>query len=369
MNAQSVKVKGQGDVECEKLGKLGIATLNRPQALNALSLEMFQVLRQQILTWSRDPSVSLIVIRGAGEKAFCAGGDVKNLVLNLREHSGTSYAYDFFLQEYSLDYLIHTCCKPILVIAHGLTFGGGIGLLAGGTVRLVTSNSVLAMPEVSIGYFTDVGASYFLNRMPGKAGLFCALTAAQMSASDAIYLGLADLALEQDQVAGLLERLSMGRLPERLDRAGLLDELKKYGARDALLLPPSRFEQRQAEIDRLCQGSSVVEIEQNFKKLEAGEKSGFPWSLQPFFAGSPTSVALIFELLKRAKKLSLRECFDLELNLALEFCRRTEFIEGVRALLIDKDKKPRWNPSRILEVDPREIETYFAGRLKIEIES
>jgi enoyl-CoA hydratase/carnithine racemase len=383
-----------------KLGGLGIAVLNRPQALNALNLEMFQALRGQIHDWINDPTVAWIVIRGEGPKAFCAGGDVKGLGLELqRERAergtspvssmipGSAYVQEFFVQEYSLDYLIHACPKPILVISHGLTLGGGIGLLAGGTIRLVSSDSVLAMPEISIGYFTDVGASYFLNRMPGRAGLFCALTAARMTPSDAIYLGLADLCLESksqesqmsenlslesggeesDSVSNFLKRLSQEELPTVLDRDQLFEVVKKWGARERSSLPPSLFEKYQVDIDEVCEGDTVLEVEQNLKKVGAHQKWELPWSLQPFREGSPTSAAVIFELLKRGRGRSLRECFDLELNLALEFCRRPEFVEGVRALLIDKDKKPRWNPTSLSAVDPREIDAYFTGQLRIEV--
>ena len=375
----------QKSVRFEKRGKLGIATLNRPQALNALNLEMFKSLRSQILQWTSDPAVSLIVIRGEGPKAFCAGGDVKGLVLELRRdrseanlspqdgvYPQSPYSYEFFIQEYSLDYLIHTCPKPILVISHGLTLGGGIGLFAGGAVRLVCSDSVLAMPEVSIGYFTDVGASYFLNRMPGRTGLFCALTAAKMSPSDAIYLELADLYLGLSSEVGRdpeldwIERLSREDLPDDLDRAGLLEVVKKLGAQGASAIPPSLFEKHQALIDDLCDGRSILDVSQNFKKWEAQAKGELPWSLEPFWTGSPTSAAVIFEQLKRGRGLSLRECFDLELNLGLEFCRRTEFVEGVRALLIDKDKKPRWDPPLLSGIDFRRIESYFTNQFRIE---
>ena len=232
----------QNSVLFEQQGSLAIATLNRPQALNALNLEIFSTLRRQILTWSNDPSVTVIAIRGAGNKAFCAGGDVKALVTQLREErvkaqieasskmtSMSPSSYEFFIEEYSLDYLIHTCRKPVLVVSHGVTMGGGVGLLAGGAVRLVEPKSVLAMPEISNGYFTDVGASDFLNQMPGKAGLFCGLTAARMNASDAIYLGLADLSLETDSVSRLFGELSRILPSEKVDRSRLLEVVKGVG--------------------------------------------------------------------------------------------------------------------------------------------
>ncbi len=368
-----------------RLGKLAIASLNRPRVLNALNLEMFQALRRQIRFWSKDPTVSIIVIRGEGERGFCAGGDVKSLAITLRESRelsadcSPSPALDFFIQEYSLDYFIHTCPKPILVVSHGLTFGGGLGLFAGGSVRLVSSSSILSMPEISIGYFTDVGATYFLNRMPGKCGLFCALTAARLGPSDAIYLGLADLSLkltpgreglgETHEISEFLERLAQEDLPPNLNRSQLLEFVKSCGAQEGAALEPSLFQRYQGQIDDLCSGDSILEVAEKLKRSESDGSRSLPWSLEAFWAGSPTSAALIFEQLKRGVQLSLRECFDQELNLALEFCRRTEFLEGVRAQLIDKDKKPQWHPARLSDVDPRAIEGYFSRRYQIEVES
>jgi hypothetical protein len=326
--------------------------------------------------------VTVIAIRGAGNKAFCAGGDVKSLVTQLREErikaqieasskmtSVSPSSYEFFIEEYSLDYLIHTCRKPVLVVSHGITMGGGVGLLAGGAVRLVEPKSVLAMPEISIGYFTDVGASYFLNQMPGKAGLFCGLTAARMNASDAIYLGLADLSLETDSVSGLFGELSRILPSEKVDRSRLLEVVKGVGGQDGSVLPVSPFQKYRSQIDQLCEGDSVVEVGRNFEKLKHGGSSEFPWDLSRFWTGSPTSASVIFEQLKRGQGRSLRECFDMELNLALEFCRRAEFVEGVRALLIDKDQTPRWNPAQLDQVNPAEVDAYFTQEYRIEVAS
>lgn len=372
----------QNSVIFEQQGSLAIATLNRPQALNALNLEMFTALRRQILAWSNDPSVAVISIRGAGKKAFCAGGDVKSLVIQLREERVKSQiqtssrlpsvspdSYAFFIEEYSLDYLIHTCKKPVLVVSHGVTMGGGMGLLVGGAVRLVEPKSVLAMPEISIGYFTDVGASYFLNQMPGKAGLFCGLTAARMNASDAIYLGLADLSLEPQRVSGLFVELSRIAPSEKVERGLLMETVKKAGGQDASVLPSSLFQKYQSQIDQLCEGGSIVEVAQSFEKLKHRGASEFPWDLSRFWTGSPTSASVIFELLKRSQGRSLRECFDMELNLALEFCRRAEFVEGVRALLIDKDQTPRWNPAQLDQVNPAEVDAHFTQEYRIEVVS
>lgn len=350
------------------------ATLNRPQALNALNIGIFKALRRQMRLWLADPSIALMVIRGAGAKAFCAGGDVKSLAIELRNRRAVgdfsdSYAHEFFFEEYSLDYLIHSCQKPVVVIAHGITMGGGIGLLAGAAIRILTSDSILAMPEISIGYFTDVGSSYFLNRMPGKSGLFCAVTAARMTASDAVYLGLADLVVSPDQVAPLTAWLEQQAPYLLQDRAELLKSIQDRFGIEPRALPLSLFQRFQSQINTACEGNTILEVAQNLKNFEANRHPDMPWGLDPFWQGSPTSASVIFEQLKRTRGLTARECFDLEINMALHFCRGLDFVEGVRALLIDKDKKPKWKPTRLDLVNSNEVESYFAGSYRIEVEA
>ena len=180
--------------------RFGIATLNAPQTLNGLSLEMVDLLAARLDEWARDPGVALVVLQGAGEKAFCAGGDLHGLYRSMGENQGKSgwsnaYARRFFEHEYRLDYRIHTYPKPVLCWGHGIVMGGGIGLMMGASHRVVSETSRLAMPEVSIGLFPDVGGSWLLNRMPGRIGLFLALTGAHMNTADAFFAGLADFRL------------------------------------------------------------------------------------------------------------------------------------------------------------------------------
>ncbi|WP_334167975.1 enoyl-CoA hydratase/isomerase family protein, partial [Achromobacter mucicolens] len=180
--------------------RFGIATLNAPQTLNGLSLEMVDLLADRLDAWARDPGVALVVLQGAGDKAFCAGGDLHGLYRSMTENTGkpswsNTYARTFFEREYRLDYRIHTYPKPVLCWGHGIVMGGGIGLMMGASHRVVSETSRLAMPEVSIGLFPDVGGSWLLNRMPGRSGVFLALTGAQLNTSDAFFAGLADFRL------------------------------------------------------------------------------------------------------------------------------------------------------------------------------
>jgi enoyl-CoA hydratase/carnithine racemase len=339
----------------EKKGRLGLATLNRQSSLNTLNTEMVCSMKTQFAEWFKDPSVSLIVLQGAGEKAFCAGGDVKSVVLEARQDRRSSYPHSFFANEYQLDYAIHHSPKPVVVIGHGITMGGGIGLLAGASCRVVTETSVLAMPEISIGFFPDVGGSYFLNKMPGKLGLFLALTASRMNAADSIFAGLADVFLTQARVISLVDHLAAISDKSLLeDRKSLLREIKRFAEQDSASCPAGSLSKKLEQINQACSGSTIQDV---WSALTSAEGT-FP-EVKTLKRGSPTSAALIFEQLKRGKNLSLGDCFKMELHMALQCCQENDFIEGVRALLIDKDQKPSWKPERIEEVKLDSIERYF----------
>ena len=354
----------------QHLGHIGLATLNRPTALNTLNTEMVCSLYDQLQGWFADPSVSLIILQGAGEKAFCAGGDVKAVALEVIKekknklsspsHSPqapqSGYADEFFSQEYRLDQGIHHSPKPILVIGHGITMGGGIGLLAGASCRVVTETSILAMPEISIGFFPDVGASYFLSRMPDHLGLFLALTAYRFNARDAIDIGLADAFLPQVRVPELIDHLEkqIAANPQSCDPRSLRQEIKSFSRQFQSNCPEETLKNKRKKIQEMCSGETIQEI---YSKM-AQEAETFP-AVQGLLKGSPTSAALILEQLKRGATLTLDECFEMELRMAVECCRQNDFLEGVRAVLIDKDQKPKWQPGGIDDVNSEYVQSYF----------
>jgi enoyl-CoA hydratase/carnithine racemase len=345
-----------GSVLHEKKASLGISTLTREASLNTLDLEMVCSLKEQFQAWFQDPDVSLIILRGQGNKAFCAGGDVKSVVLKEKQSTQSTYSRDFFSNEYQLDLMIHTSPKPVLVIAHGITMGGGIGLLAGGSCRIVTETSVLAMPEISIGFFPDVGGSYFLSRMPHNLGLFLALTSYRMNASDSIFVGLADLFLQQEKVPSLIEHLThfRGAKDKRESTRMLMEEVRRFGGQNLKDLPSGPLSDHLDILQVMTQGASILEFHDHMMNTQQPY-----FKLDPFVKGSPTSAHLIFEQLKRGANLSLEQCFSMELNMALQCCRRHDFSEGVRAVLIDKDQKPLWQPAVLDEVSPQEIQEHF----------
>lgn len=346
----------------EKRGALAIATLNRESSLNTLNLEMVRSLYDALKAWEQDPAVHVIAIRGAGAKSFCSGGDVKTVVLEAQK-GNEQYALDFFTNEYRLDHAIYRCKKPVVVIGHGYLMGGGLGLFAGAAGRVVTDSTVASMPELAIGLFPDVGASYFLNKLPGHAGLFLALTGARLKAADLLFAKLANAYVPDSKLDALLE--SLERLPldgELKDRKKALRlHLKRFAKTEREALPNSTLETHLDVIESFFDPLEPLTV---FRKLltARGQLSTVPWlaqALESFSHGSPTSAFLMFEQLRRALPLSLESCYRMDLDLAIQCVRRSEFREGVRALLIDKDKAPKWNPARHEDVEQAEVLEHF----------
>lgn len=334
--------------------KIGYALLNSEKALNALNLAMIRLLDGQLRAWAGDPTIACVVLSGAGEKAFCAGGDVRGLYEAMRRHPGSlpnPDACPFFAEEYRLDHFIHQYPKPLLAWGSGIVMGGGLGLFAGASHRVVTETSRVAMPEITIGLFPDVGGSWFLPRLPGKAGLFLALTGASVNGHDLLHAQLADhflRAADRDAVFEALAQLDW-RGDATLDRTRLGQLLDGYAAQAAALLPASKLAQHAALIESLCSGASLAEVVAAITGLRSDD-SWLTKAAAALAAGSPTTAALVWTLYRRGAALSLADVFRLELVVALQCCAHGDFEEGVRALLIDKDQSPRWaaaTPARI----------------------
>lgn len=342
--------------------RFGLATLNAPAALNALSLAMVQALTPALREWAADPTIVGVVLQAAGDKAFCAGGDLRELYQSLRScgASPNPYAQGFFAQEYQLDYLIHTYTKPLLCWGHGIVMGGGIGLMAGASHRVVTPASRLAMPEISIGLYPDVGGSWFLRRMPGRVGLFLALTGAPLNAADALFCGLADFHMDAQSRTEVLAAIGAAQWGDAA--AGNRVELSRLLLRHAAgNLPESKLRKHFDRINELMAGDDLRDIAARL----AGLHSDDPWLMTAaatFAKGSPTSAALAFALWQRVHRLSLAEVFRLEYQASLGCCAHPDFAEGIRALLIDKDRQPRWSPSTLEHVTPELIDDHFQPR-------
>ncbi len=341
-------------------GSIALATLNSEKTLNALSLEMVDLLYPQLKQWENDNSIRCVILTGTGAKAFCAGGDVIRVAEEklTSETVKNSYTLEFFTKEYQLDYLIHTYKKPIIVWAHGIVMGGGMGLLAGGSHRIVTETTYWAMPEITIGLYPDVGGTYFLNRAPKGLGLFMGLTGAAGNAADALFMGLADHMIKQEYFPVLLEQLTQLNWAQ-FDSAdaAINSVLRPLTSKE---LPESNCWKNYFLLRELVDEEGVVAIAEKILRYETRD----PWlqkAQKNLKAGCPTTAHIVYEQLKRGERLTLKECFQLELILSVQCVMHGDFAEGVRALLIDRDKTPHWRYSDIQSVPTQDVLEHFTA--------
>jgi enoyl-CoA hydratase/carnithine racemase len=337
----------QNEVLAEVRNHIGHLTLNRPAGLNAITLEMVRDLRRQLDAWAQDDQVHAVVLRGAGEKAFCAGGDIRSLYDSFK--SGDTLHEDFFVEEYALDLAIHHYRKPVLALMDGFVLGGGMGLVQGADLRVVTEKSRLAMPEVGIGYFPDVGGSYFLPRIPGELGIYLGVSGVQIRAADALYCGLADWYLDSSKLTTLDERLDQLQWNDTplKDLQGLL---AKLGVQQ---LPDAPLAALRPAIDHFFALPDVPSIVEQLREVTVADSH--EW------AATTLAMGVTLEMLRRGRHLGLEQCFALELHLDRQWFERGDLIEGVRALLIDKDKNPRWNPPTLQALDAEHVASFFSG--------
>lgn len=340
--------------------KIVCATLNSEKSLNALTLEMIRLLASKLPEWQADPTVVAVILDGAGEKAFCAGGDIRALYMGMTGKGEEGFCESFFIEEYQLDYAIHCFNKPLITWGSGIVMGGGLGLMAGANYRVVTETSRISMPEVSIGFYPDVGGTWFLNRMPGPFGLFLGITASTMNAADCRYVGLADYFVQSNKRGLMLKMLLEVQWGEGLKELhqGVNTVLGKLEKESLSAQPKSQLLQHFNQINVLMNHYDLSDIVNAILRLESDDC----WLQQAKTVvknGSPAAMAMIFSQLKRGRHLSLKQVFQTELNLSVNCVRSGEFAEGVRALLIDKDGKPRWKFKRLSEVNSDWIEALF----------
>lgn len=326
---------------------IGIIQLNRPQALNALTHDMCIPLERYLRSWATDAAVKAVIIKGSGEKAFCAGGDIRKLAD--RGPEGVQYRKSFWYDEYRCNTLIGEYPKPFIALIDGIFMGGGVGLSVHGSHRIISEFAHFAMPETGIGLFPDVGGTYFLPRCPGELGTYLGLTGARLKGADILTAGVATHFVPRANMAAL-EQALIDTAPA--DKAGIDAAVMKFATDPGA----SQLAERKAEIDRRFGGDSVAAV------MAALETDPSPFSIEQagiIRAKSPTSVKLTFAQLRRGRSLSLRECMRLEWRICNHVALGHDFYEGVRAVIIDKDHKPKWQPARLEDVSDVEIEKYF----------
>ncbi len=339
-----------GEILIERRGGIGLVTLNRPQALNTLSLAMYRRFDPALAEWAHDPAVRAVVVRGAGGRAFCAGGDVVAIYRARSEQGGGGYKADFFREEYQLVRRVHRFPKPYVALMNGVTMGGGAGVAVTGAVRVATEATVFAMPEVQIGLFPDVAATRFLNLCPGRIGLYLALTGRRLGAADALYCGLATQFVPGERLEALVGALAS--LPGYEDPAA---EVERAVAQHAADPGPATLPALRAEIDRVFAGDSVEAI------VAALERESAAWAREALAAiatASPLSLKLTFRQLRHGAT-TVEAALQLEYRLTQHAMAGKDFFEGIRALLVDKDRKPRWQHPSLAAVRDAEVEAYF----------
>jgi enoyl-CoA hydratase len=328
---------------------VGRVTLNRPKTLNALSHAMIRAIGAELALWAAEPSVRLVVLDGAGERGLCAGGDIRALYDDVKS-GRLDGPKAFFYDEYRLNAQIAAYPKPIVALMDGIVMGGGIGLSAHASHRVVTPRSMLAMPEVAIGFVPDVGGTYLLGRAPGETGLHAALSAARLTAADALYCGLADICAATDRLADLAADLS-----GCADHDSASAVLATYHEQP----PPGGLEAARGWIDPAYAGATVEDI---LAALEARPEADAKAAARDIAGKSPTSLKVTLLLIRRARALGrLAPCLQHEYHAALECLRGVDFVEGVRAALVDKDRAPRWQPRRLEDVSAATVERSFAS--------
>lgn len=343
------------EVLFQVVNRVGLVTLNRPRQLNALSYPMITALGAQLDAWATDDAVDAIVLRGAGPKAFCAGGDIRALYDSYRE--GTPLHRRFFADEYRLDFRLHRYPKPVVALMDGIVMGGGMGLAQAAHLRIVTERSRVAMPETGIGLIPDVGASHFLSKLPVPLALYLGLTGVTIGAADALLCGLADVAVDSATLATLEDTLAgipwSGKPLEDLRRA--LAHTAVTTAEAAPLLPvlPALLRHFRAE-------STLPQLMASL--AQENRPDYMPWAtrtIDTLRTRSPLMTCVTRELLLRGRRLDLADCFRMELAVVVQAFLRGDFMEGVRALIVDKDNAPQWRVPHFDEVTDAMVQALF----------
>lgn len=346
--------------------QIGIVTLNDPKALNALSVDMCKLIAKKLTEWHTNENVVAILLKGAGEKAFCAGGNIRKLYESMLDNPPlpNPYAVDFFSNEYRLYRQMHFYPKPIILWGNGIVMGGGLGLTAMCSHRIVTETTRIAMPEITIGLYPDATGSFFLQRMPAKVGLFLGLTGANCNAADALLVNLAEYAVASNEYDNVIEQLVKANWKDNTAHLHEVASRALSNIHHTEHLAESHLASRWQIIQTLMNKGSVHDIDAVLQSAEFAEQHAEDkWltkAIDTYKHGCPVSAGLTFEIFERANKLSLEQVLYMEMNASLHCANNPDFREGVRALLIDKDRNPQWSKT-LDKCDIAYIESHLAN--------
>jgi len=333
------------EIILEERGSLGVITLNKPQALNALSLAMIAVIEPQLHAWASDDNIAAVVIKGAGDRVFCAGGDIQDLY----EKRGNNYGAIYFTAEYSLNVTIFNYPKPYIALMDGVVMGGGVGISVHGSHRVVTERTLFAMPETGIGLFPDIGASWFLPRCPGEIGMYLGLTGYRMRAADCLYAGIGDVHIPSDNLDAVIDALV--NMPPDADMISAV--LSQFSADSG----PNKLAEYRSAIDRCFSATSVEEI---LTRLAAEGSVWADGTAGVIDTKSPTSLKVSFRQLRIGPTLErFEDVMAMEFRIGDRCYHGNDLFEGIRAVVIDKDGAPNWQPPDLAGVSETDVDEYF----------
>lgn len=336
------EIKGAG-------GNIGHITLNRPQVLNAMTTSMCAAVYKKLEEWEANANIKAVIVTGNGERAFCAGGDIKHFYEMGKP--GIEKSKEFFWQEYRMNYRIGTFKKPYIALMHGITMGGGAGVSINGSHRVAAENFIFAMPETAIGLHPDIGAGYFLTRCLDNMGFYLGLTGNKINVGDAHYVGLIDAVVPQEKFSELIQALAETGFSND-PVASVSNIIAKFN----ISPPPSELATHRKIIEECFEKETIEEI------IAALQQQNTPFTnetVTELLHRSPTSLKVTLKQLRQSRDLDLADCIKLDYRLTMHFLENADFYEGIRAAVVDKDRNPKWQPSKLDEVSSKIVESYF----------
>ncbi len=346
------------ELKAKNGSKIGHITLNSEETLNSLTLSMVDIIHSQLSEWEKEKNIVAVILEGAGDKAFCAGGDIRALYESMVQNprGPNPFAEAFFEREYRLDYKIHKYSKPIICWVDGITMGGGVGLMLGCDYRFSTERTRFAMPEIGVGLFPDVGFTYFIDTLPKNIGLYMMLTATQLNAADTQLVGLTNNYISVTAKGSFTKAITELDWSDDLQKNSEILDLCIKNFKEMPLskegFPESQLESRLESVQALMSADNLIDVTKNIL-TNSTQDEWFKRGIKGLVNGCPTSAHIIWEQCNFEKSKNLKEVFKFELDLAIQITRHPDFTEGIRAVIIEKDNQPQWSYAEINKL-PRE---------------